>query len=204
MGGGAVDGGMQPVERKTPRELAIDNYNRGIKYRDDAWELQAEASNESDAKKRARIEKKVDKAFSNAAKRFRTAIKYEPRLYQAHGSLGYALRQLGDYPASLAAYNESLALKPDYSEAIEYRAEANLALGNIEETKAAYVQLLELDRPRADELMAAIKTFLENPPASLAPDVVAALREWAGERMQLSDATSDLSGAAKTNWSPQQ
>lgn len=205
-GGGSMDSGSMsaPIERKSPRELAIDNYNRGIAHRDKAWKFQDDARTEQDDKKRVRLESRATREFKNAAKRFRTAIKYEPALYQAHGSLGYALRQLGDYEASLTAYNESLTLRPDYSEAIEYRAEANLALGNIEEAKTAYVQLLQLDRPRADELMNAVQAFLKDPPSNVAPEALADLREWSGERMQLSEATRDLTGAAKADWTPAQ
>lgn len=198
-GGGSVGSfPSQPVERKTPEQLAVENYNRGISYRDKAWEYEKEATQEDGARATTRLMKKATKAYKSAAKRFRSAVKYEPRLYQAHSSLGYALRKLGNYEASLSAYNQSLELKPDYAEAIEYRAEAWLALGNIEGTKSSYLQLVKLDPERADELMKAIEAWLENPPDNASPDSVADLEAWATERLALSSLVQPGNNAAVT------
>jgi len=199
MGGG---GGMQTPASKSPQQIAIQNYDSGIRARDKAWQFEKDAAESKDAKKAARLEKKAMSQFKRAAQRFRAAIKYEPRLYQAYGSLGYALRRLGDYDEALSAYGQALALKPDYTEAIEYRGEAYLGLGRIEDTKKAYVKLMDLDRPRADELMKAIRAWVENPPDGVSDESVTALKKWLGERMQLSRATSDLAGDPKKDWTP--
>ena len=164
-GGGSMSGGSSgystPEVRKTPREIAIASYNKGLKNRTRAWDYRAKADTATNEKKRAKYLKKADKQFAKAVKRFEKAIKNEPRLYQAHGSLGYALKQLHQYDEALAAYDLALQLKPDYSEAIEYRAEAHLALGRLEETKSAYIQLINIDRPRADLLMQVIQQWLQ-------------------------------------------
>lgn len=187
-GGGSIGGGgisMPAVERKSPEQQAVDGYNRGIKYRDQAWELQEKAAAENNERKVARYERKAIKKFKSAAGQFKRAVHYNPRLYQAHASLGYALRQLGEYNDSLAAYNESLRLRPDYTEAIEYRGETYLGLGRLDDTKAAYMKLMRLDEAQAAKLMDAIRTWLENPPANVPADAVAELRGWAEERLAL-------------------
>jgi len=203
-GGGTVGGGgsMPEPASKSPQQLAIQNYDSGIRARDKAWQYEKDAAGLKDAKKAARLNKKAMSQFKRAAQRFRAAIKYEPRLYQAHGSLGYALRRLGDYDEALSAYGQALALKPDYTEAIEYRGEAYLGLGRIEDTKTAYVKLMDLDRPRADELMKAIRAWVENPPDSVSAESVKTLRKWLAERTQLSEATRGLAGDPKKDWTP--
>jgi tetratricopeptide (TPR) repeat protein len=200
MGGGSVGGSSEAVKRKTPLEIAVSNYNAGLKNRDKAWGYQERASTESNAKKAAKLEKKASKQFQKAAKRFRTAIKKEPRLYQAHGSLGYALKQLGEFDDALAAYNLSVELKPDYTPAIEYRAEAHLALGRLDEVKPAYIQLLDLDRARADELMVAIQRWLDAPPDDIEIATLTEFESWAVERITLSAQTLDLTGAPSSDW----
>ena len=71
----------------------------------------------------------------------RAAIANNPQLHEAYSSLGYALRKTGRFDESIEAYNRALQLNPSYSEAIEYRAEAYLALGRLDEVKAAYMEL---------------------------------------------------------------
>jgi len=203
IGGGGYSGSTtEPTKRKTPQELAIQNYNQGLKYRDKAWSLTQAADAQSNEKKRSKLEKKAKKQFKKAAKRFRTAVKNEPLFYQAHGSLGYAQRKLGNYDAAVAAYDESLRLNPEYTEAIEYRAEAYLSLGRLEETRAAYLELVNMDRPRADQLMAVIQKWLQQEHVSIDPKLMAEFENWATERLTLSNQTFDLSGAAPRDWQP--
>ncbi len=178
----AAGGGSMPMSiptvQKTPAEKAIDSYNAGIKYRDKAWKFQKRAAVESEPKKVDKLIRKADKQFAKAIKRFRSAIKYEPRLYQAHASLGYALKQTGDFPAAMAAYKRCLKLRPNYTPAIEYQAEAHLALGETDKARQAYEQLARIDPLKANELEQAIRAWLENPPADLKPGLVDEMRSW--------------------------
>jgi tetratricopeptide (TPR) repeat protein len=205
-GGGSVSGGSggfsQPLAKKTPRELAVINYNKGLKYRNKAWDYREQASEQTVEKKRVKLNKKSTRQFEKAAKEFRTAIKHEPSLHQAHGSLGYALKELKQFEDALASYDKSIELKPDYSPAIEYRAEANLALGKLDETKQAYIILLTLDRPRADLLMNVIQIWLKQTHSNIEATQAAEFRSWATERLTLSANSMDLTGAASTSWQP--
>ena len=125
-----------------------------------------------------------------------------PILYQAHSSLGYALRRTGQYDAALEAYDEALLLQPAYTEAIEYRAEAYLGLNRLDEVKAAYMQLFSLDRVHADELMQAMQTFVqqERTPDGLATEALAEFAAWVQERHELAQQTAILSEAKASRW----
>lgn len=81
----------------------------------------------------------------------------------------------------LNAYAESLALRPQYTPAIEYLAEIHLALGELDKATSAYDQLVELDPVKADELLAAIKHWLANPPEDVGPDAIKQVMDWLRE-----------------------
>jgi tetratricopeptide (TPR) repeat protein len=182
-GGGSVPSMSQPAAQKSPTERAVDSYNAGIKNREKAWKYQNQAANESDPKKVAKLNRKAEKQFVKAIKKFRSAVKYEPRLYQAHGSLGYALKQTGDFAGAMAAYNHCLELRPNYTPAIEYRAEAYLALGRFDEAREAYLLLEKVDPEKANELEIAFRKWMKSPPESLEPDVFAIMQDWIADNI---------------------
>ncbi len=128
-GGGSGSGASFPAAtQRTPEEVAQAKYRSGLKRRDKAWKYETRAAEAATEKKRAKFEKKAQKQFKKAAGLFEQAIARNPLHYPAWSSLGYALRRMGNYDRSLEAYDESLRLNPSYTEAIEYRAEAHLAL----------------------------------------------------------------------------
>jgi len=200
-GGGGLNSPSTPmVARKSPEQKAVESYKQGIKYRDKAWASIAKADIEKNPKKSARLEKKAQKHFRNAVKRYRRAIKHYEVFSEAHASLGYALRQLGDYPGSLAAYNRSLEINPRYGNAIEYRGETYLALGELNKARLAYVALLRIDPGLAKELLSAIEVWLENPPQTADQEEIEKLREWTKERVALLDILPASSEQGK-DWS---
>ena len=205
--GGERGGGSsiwEPSMRRvrTPEELAESRYNSGLKRRDKAWRYEAKAAEATSEKKRGKLERKAQKQYGKAIKNFRGAVEKNPILYQAHSSLGYALRRTGQYEAALEAYDEALLLQPAYAEAIEYRAEAYLGLNRLDEVKAAYMQLFSLDRVHADELMQAMQTFVqqERTPDELAPEALAEFAAWVQERHELAQQTAILSEADASRW----
>ncbi len=207
MGGGGMGGSSvsapSPRRVKTPEEIAQSRYNAGLKKRDKAWKYEAKATKTDSEKKRGKYEAKAQKQYRKAIKDFRRAVEKDPLLYQAYSSLGYALRRTGQYGAALQAYDEALRLQPTYVEAIEYRAEAYLGLFRLDEVKAAYVQLFSQDRVRADELMAAMQTFLEQREREqdgLAPETLAEFATWVRERREIAQQTARLSEAEAGRW----
>ena len=171
------------VPELTPEQLAIEYFNRGLKYRDKAWALEQKAAGSSKSEK---LLAKADKQWKNAVEAYNEALENEPSMHQALGSLGYANRKLGHYEEALRAYDRALELAPQYVEAIEYRAEAYLALNRLEEARAAYMELFNLDRSVADTLMEAMAVTL---PIELVPTVEEARKllvqptTWSGDRI---------------------
>ena len=158
----------------------------------------------SDPATRERLASKIDKQYEKAARAFRSATEENPKMYQAFSSLGYALRKTGDYDGSLAAYNEALDINPGYVEAIEYRAEAYLGLDRLNEAKDAYLQLFREDRERADELMTAMQSWVEerqDNPGSLDASTVEEFTSWVEERAEVSGNTASLyTGGSEPDW----
>ncbi len=204
-GGGGGGGGSYERPSRSPEAMAEREYKRGLRKRDAAWKHERKASKASSEKKRAKEASKAANDWTDAAKYYKAAIAKLPSYYQAHSSLGYALRKHGNYDASIAAYNRALELKPGFPEALEYRAEAYLGLGRLEDASRSYMRLLRLDRERADLLMAAMETWLEksgNPAAEAtpaSPRTVDWFRGWVEERKQI-EAQSAGPAAGSKSW----
>lgn len=190
------------VPTASPEQEAIDYYNDGISSRDKAAAFEKEAAAETDAAKRTKLEQKAKDRHESSIKKFLMATRKNPRFVEAWGSLGYAYRKVGNYKDSLDAYGKALELKPSYTPAIEYRAEAYLGLGRLDDVKAAYMTLFNTDRPRANELQAAIEKWLEQNRANASGADAAKVDEfakWAAERKQLAAQTSSVT-APPSRW----
>ena len=202
-GGGGMSAQRQPVKRLTPEEKAVKSYNAGIKHRDKAAKYEQQAIVDTSDKKLTKLQKKIAKEYSRAIDDYEKAIGHYQRFYQAHNSLGYALRKLGRFEESLAAYNVSLDINPVYDEAIEYRAEAYLGLNRLAEAKEAYVELFQNDRALADQLMAAMLTWVatrRDDAGDLDTAVVEQFAEWVEQRNELASYVHPMENAAENRW----
>lgn len=159
----------------TKEQRAIEVYNEGYKYIQRA----DEASKATDEK----AMKEAQKAYQAALKKFNAAVKLDPSMHEAFTYIGYANRKLGNYPASLTAYQQALKINAEYPPAIEYQGEAFLGVNRIDDAKTNYLRLYALDRPQAHKLLRAINQWTETnstqPPANID---VTALRAWVTER----------------------
>ena len=190
-------------ERQTPEQEAVVLYNDGIGYRDKAAKLEAEAATETDAKKKEKLAAKAKDKHEDSIKKFVKATDKNPNMYQAWASLGYAYRKTGNYTSSLEAYGKALQIQPNYTPAIEYRAEALLGLNQLDEVKTVYMTLFRVDRPRADELAAAIDKWLElrkTDPAGLDPAKLEEFSKWAEQRKQLASQVSSVARPKNERW----
>jgi len=181
----------------------VDHYNAGIKMRDKALALQKEAAQAGGEKERAKLEKKAQQEFGKAISQFQSATVKNPRFHEAYSDLGFALRKTGDYPAALEAYDHALALSATYTPAVEYRAEAYLGLDRVEDAKKAYMTLFPSDRGRADELLAAMKGWIEKrqaEPGALSPDAVQEFSRWVAQRSELASQTPSVSELQQRKW----
>ena len=170
----------------TPEEQARQRYNQGLSFRDDAWRLQKKLGKpDTPEAKRAKLEKKLGRAYDGAIKEFAGAISLSPRFHEAYSSLGYVYRQLGDYPLALEAYDRALEMDPDYGEAIEYRGEAYLGLNRLNDAQNAYRVLLEKDPELAAELLGAMHAWLKQrreEPAGVEATALDGFERWVEDR----------------------
>ena len=177
----------------TPEERAVEAYKNGDEHRVKAKKLEDEAA----AKTGKDAEKATAKArseFEKSLKDFKNAAKLDPKLYQAYNGMGYAYRKTGDYATALEMYDQAIKLAAPnfFPEAVEYRAEAFLALNRLDDARQAYLELFAADRRQADILMAAMKNWVaarKADAAGVAPDAVAGFEKWIGEREGLAKQT---------------
>ena len=176
--------------KKSPEGAAAEALNSGLKRLEQADKLEVKNS------------KQARKEYEAALKDFRTAAAAEPDNYRAHNGAGYSLRKLGDYPRALESYERALKLAPGSTEAIEYRAEAYLALNRLEDVKQSYMHLFVNDRLASHTLMKAMKAWVETNrarPAGVDAAAVDAFAAWVGERDTLASSVGNL-GHNSPDW----
>ena len=199
-------GGMpqqQQIKRLTPEEKAVVSYQRGLKHRDKAARYEQKAIDENNDRKFAKLQKKIAKEYKKAIDDMEKAISYNPQFYQAHSSVGYALRKINRYDESLAAYNESLRINPSYHEAVEYRGEAYLGLNRLDDAKSAYMALFQSNRPLADQLMAAMISWVaarRDDAGALDAASVEQFAMWVDQRNRLASYIHPMDGDAGIRW----
>ena len=194
---------MQEPPRKAPAEEAAELYNSGIQHRDKAVALEKQAAAAPAEKDREKMMKKAGKEFERAISDYRQATQLNPNFHQAFSDLGFCLRKTGNYTSALEAYNRALSLAPAYAPAIEYRAEAYLGLDQVEDAKKAYLDLFPSDRQHADELLGAMKSWVQKRqanPGSVTPAMVESFSSWVQEREQLAKQTPSVSELQIRKW----
>jgi tetratricopeptide (TPR) repeat protein len=179
------DASTSEVQANTSYNVALSSLREG-----DGLEADA-AKTKSEAKRKEQLGWAKD-AYQRARGLFEEATKAAPTMAEAWNGLGYTSRKVGDYDAALAAYDKALELRPGYPEATEYRAEAYLALGRIDEAKQAYLELFTSNRAIADQLLAAMQKWIDG--AQRGADAAKAedLSKWVQERSQIAAQTASL------------
>ena len=187
-------GGSSSMPSMSPEERAIESYKSGDDHRVKGKKLEEDAA----AKKGSDAEKTLAKSrseFEKSLKDFKNAAKLNPKLAPAYNGMGYAYRKTGDYAKALEMYDQAIDLaKPQiFPEAVEYRAEAYLALNRLDDARQAYLDLFAVDRKQADLLMTAMKSWVSarhTEPAGVSQDALAAFEKWIGERDGIAKQTS--------------
>ena len=164
------------------------HYTQGLYYRDKALELERKLRSATTDKARHKLSKKIIKNYRMAMGEFEDAIGFLPTLYPAATSLGFVLRKTGEYPESLEACNLALSIAPADVEAIACLAEASMEMGQLEDAKDAYRRLVEIDRPRSDQLLKAMQIWLEREtraPSEIPPSILEFFAEWLDEQVEI-------------------
>jgi tetratricopeptide (TPR) repeat protein len=191
----AAEVGQASEPPMDPVAEAAGHYNQAIQYRERAAKLEAEIPTIENDAKRAKAKKKLNKTYRNAESQLRSAVRLNPRFHEAFSDLGFALRKQGELDDALKAYDTALSLSPNYPNAIEYRGEAFLGLGRVEDAKEAYMQLFANNREMADQLLQAMKGWVEahkDNPTGTDTATVEALAEWVASRDQVARQVAPL------------
>ena len=181
-GGGGMSGDVGAAA--SPRELARTAHNDGMRFKRRAQRMEEEAAEAGDDAARQEAQRQARENWGKAIAAFRQSFSLDPKAHKSLNELGYALRRVGEFAAAVQAYDAAIAMKPDFGEAIEYRAEAYLALGRLDDVKAAYLRLVELDDDLAAMLLAAMQAWSGTRSGDTS-EAVQAFRAWIAERAAL-------------------
>jgi tetratricopeptide (TPR) repeat protein len=184
----------------SPEEVALALFASGEKYRRAGLEALEAAQSAPDEEARAKALETATSKFKRALREYREATRKDRRLHLAWNGMGFSQRMLGDYEAALKSYDRALAEEPGFPNAVEYRGEAYLRLGRLEDAKAAYMDLFGRARPLADLLLKKMQAWVadaksnqQTPGAQATLDAFAA---WVDERAALAEQTASLAPAA--------
>ncbi|MBM4383542.1 MAG: tetratricopeptide repeat protein [Deltaproteobacteria bacterium] len=207
-GGGGGGGGGGFGGGSSPQEIALGHFEAGEKARKQALDLFVEAQAATDPKARAKAVESANAKLKRAQRSYKEATRADGRAFYAWNGIGFCQRMLGDNEAALASYDKALKIEPGFPQAVEYRGEAYMNLGKLDEAKAAYMDLFARERALADMLLkkmqawvAAAKQNSQTPGAQARLDEFA---KWVDERAALAQETASLaapgSGAEIASW----
>jgi tetratricopeptide (TPR) repeat protein len=192
MSGGGDTGGMTSAPRMTPQQQAARSYNAGLNHKKRAQEYEEKAAAAKDDKERDKQLAKAKSQYEDSIDDYKKAIGYDMTSYQAMNEMGYAYRKTGDYEMAVKSYNTALAVRPNFTPAIEYRAEAFLAMSQYEQVKDSYLALVRTDQDQAAALMHALEAWLQAHQQDTSADVKA-FGDWIAERKAVATNTVSLS-----------
>ena len=207
-GGGGGGGGGFGGGGSSPQEIAMGHFEAGEKARKQALELFIEAQAAADAKVRAKAIEGANAKLKRAQRSYKEATRADRRAFYAWNGIGFCQRLLGDNEAALASYEKALKIEPGFPQAVEYRGEAYLNLGRLDEAKAAYMDLFGRERPLADMLLKKMQAWVaaakQNPQSPGAQARLDEFAKWVDERAALAQETASLAapgtGAELASW----
>jgi hypothetical protein len=199
-GMGQSGGGMGPSEEmpsskptEKPDAAAKKAYNAGVKSLNKAREAEETAAKATNPDKKAAALEKQNDAYGKALDQFTEALSNKGDMVDAWNDVGYIHFRLGAFGEAIDDYNHTLALNPDLLEAVEYRAEAYMAVDRLDEAQAAYMNLFNHARPLADQLMAAMQKWLDSHRVAangMRPAVIDSFGKWVQEREGIAKPTA--------------
>lgn len=184
---------------QNPRALAANDYQSGSRRLDKIEKLHKDRAAATDPKSIEKISRSIQKQLENAAADFKRSVRNDPNHFAAWSELGFCLRKLGRFDESLAAYDRALQIQPAFSPAIEYRAEAYLALNRLEEARDAYLLLFAGDRPRAGILLEAMKNWVSErraDPGGIASEKIDQFADWVSKRETIQQQTGSINATS--------
>jgi len=196
-GGMSMPQRMPEMRQPSPEEQARSAYNDGVRYAKKADKALAASLEAKDAGKKDKQAKESQELYARALDSFKQAAELNFTMPEAWNYVGYTSRKLGHYEDALAAYDKALSLKPGYTDALEYRGEAFLAMNRISDAQQAYLDLYAGDRALAGKLLTVMKGWLATQRANPAGTALNLddVDKWIQERAQIAGQTAALTRA---------
>jgi tetratricopeptide (TPR) repeat protein len=192
---GGSPAGTISSELRGAREAAESAYNSGLRTVKRAKGYDGQALKASTPEKAAKSHERAQEAYRESISAFVDAVTAQPTMYKSWYYIGLADHHLGNYDEALSAYTKVLELNPRHPDAIENRGEVFLALNQIEEAQSAYMDLFRESRPLANELMSAMRRWIESRrqvTQGIAPAEIEGLAKWVDERAAIAAETVSL------------
>jgi tetratricopeptide (TPR) repeat protein len=203
-GGGGGGGGLDAAGASPVKKRAITSYKKGDRLLKRGIKHLQEAAATSDTEEEAEALASAQKQFERALREFAKATRRDKKFHQAYNQVGFTQRLLGNYDEALEAYDKALAIEPDFPHAVEYRGEAYMKLGRLEDAKAAYMELFADERKLADLLMKKMKAWLviqQKKPGGVPTEKLQSFSTWVDERSEIAGQTAALvDGVAPRTW----
>jgi tetratricopeptide (TPR) repeat protein len=192
---GGSPAGTISSELRSAGQAAELAYNSGLRAVKRAKGYDGQALKASTPEKAAKSHERAQEAYRESISAFVNAVIAQPTMYKSWYYIGLADRHLGNYDEALSAYAKVLELNPHHPDAIENRGEVFLALNQIEEAQSAYMDLFRESRPLANELMSAMRRWIESrrqDTQGIAPAEIEGLAKWVDERAAIAAETVSL------------
>jgi len=196
-GGGSVPTAPVDARPDSPEQRAEVDYQKGLKHKDRAWKFEEKAAAATNDRRRSKEEKRAAKEYAKAQEKFTQVLRAFPEHYKAANELGYVLRKQGAFESAIGSYTLALNIYPDFLQAVEYRAEAYVAIGLYDEARDAYMRLFREDAELADELMVSMQSWAatQSNPGVRARNFI----EWIESRQNVS-AFGELTESKSSGW----
>ena len=172
-------------ELRSAGQAAELAYNSGLRTLKRAEGYDGQALKASTPEKAAKSHERAQEAYRESLSAFVDAVSAQPTMYKSWYYIGLADRHLGNYDEALSAYAKVLELNPHHPDAMENRGEVFLALNQIEEAQSAYMDLFRESRPLANDLMSAMRRWIESrrqDSQGIAPAEIEGVAKWVDER----------------------
>lgn len=203
-GGGGGGGGMRAGSaNKAGAQRALKHFERAEKQRVEGIEETRLSLEESDPEKREDHMETAERKFKRALREYKKATRSKDDFHHAYNGMGFCQRMLGDYQAALEAYDKALTIEPGFPPAVEYRGEAYLRLGRLDDAKSAYMELFASQRELADLLMRKMQAWLgiQQKGDSEASETLSGFGQWIEDRSEIAEQTAGLvPGEADSRW----
>ena len=201
--GGGGGGGAARAGGGASEQRALKVFQRAEKLRVQGIEETRLALQESDSEEREEHMENAERKFKRALRDYKKAIRAKRDFHHAYNGMGFCQRMLGDFEAALESYDEALAIEPGFPPAVEYRGEAYLRLGRLEDAKAAYMELFRGERTLADLLMRKMQAWLNTQERTGAEksEALVEFGQWIEKRSEIANQTAALvPGESGSHW----